>query len=474
MQRIAFIYRDISFQAPLGIMYLSAFLKKSGHECWLFLIERDNIKDLKEFRPDFLCYTVTTSNYKYYVEYNKYLRGRLNAMSLFGGPHATFFPEMINEDGVDGVCVGEGEQALLDLVSRIEQKKDYSDALNWTLKVDGRVVKNKCIRLEANIDNYPFPDRETFFKTPQLRRSKIWIFIGSRGCPFQCSYCHNHMMKSIYDNEYRVRYRSIANIMDEVSQVKKEFPLEMIMFTDDTFNLNKKWLKEFSQEYGKKFRIPYSCYIRADLMDEEVGEYLNQSNCRIAYMGIESGNERVRREILNRPMSNEQIVRAARILNKNKIKIVALNILGIPGTTFAEDLDTLKLNILCKPYQAVGQLLQPYPNTKIFDYSIKLNLFTASDISNLGDVFTDSKLSFNHKHLKQVIYLRDLFHLFVRFPPLFSLFPLFLIFPRKIFYYLAKVHYGYAKFRLFPLFNSPSEIWEALINYYNREKRGTS
>jgi len=474
MKKIAFIYRDISFQAPLGLMYLSSFLKKNGYICYLYLSERDDIKELIKFKPDFLCYTVTTSTYKYYVEYNKVLRKKVNAMSLFGGPHATFFPEMINEEKVDGVCMGEGEDALLDLITKIQKEENYFNTENWVFKTNGNIIKNKCRKLEMNIDNYPFPDRETFFKTSQLQKSKIWIFIGSRGCPYQCSYCHNHMMKSIYGSNYRVRYRTPGNMIEEISLVKKAYSLEMIMFTDDTFNLNKKWLKELLSEYARYVKIPYSCYIRADLMDDEVGEYLGKSNCAIAYMGIESGNERVRREILNRPMSNQQIINAAKILNKNKVKIVALNILGVPGTTFLDDLDTLNLNIQCSPYQAVGQLLQPYPNTKIFDFSVKLNLFSEKDISNLGDVFTDSKLSFNRDHLKQIIYLRDLFPFFVKFPPLFKLFPVLLLFPRKIFYYLNKIHYGYSKFRLFPLFNSPKEILLAILNYYKREKRGTS
>lgn len=473
MKKIAFIYRDISFQAPLGIMYLSAVLRRAGHECRLFIAEQDNLGELISFKPDFCCYTVTTANHRYYVDHNKKVRRYLKTMSLFGGPHATFFPEMINEEGIDGVCRGEGEEALLELVTRVDEKRDYLNTRNWSFKRDGKTVTNECGKLEMKIDDIPFPDRETFFKSPWLRRSKVWVFIGSRGCPYQCAYCHNHMMKALYGS-YSVRFRSPENIIKEISAVRKKYPMRMAIFTDDTFNLNKQWLTEFAYEYSRCCGLPYACYVRADLMDEEVGGHLRRSNCAVVYMGIESGNERVRKEILNRPMTDTQILNASSILNKNGIKIVALNMIGIPGTSFSDDIDTLKLNIRCRPFQAVSQFLQPYPNTRIFDYSIKLKLFDEVNASGLGDFFTDTKIAFPHKHVKQVTYLRDLFQFFVRFPFLFNLFPIFLFFPRRIFYALAKIDYGYSKFRLFPVFNSPREIFAAMLNFYKREKGGTS
>jgi len=472
--KVAFVYRDISFQAPLGIMYLSAFLKKNGHDPCAFIIEQDTVEDLVKFKPDFLCYTVTTSNYKFYVGYNKAVKKKIEAISLFGGPHATFFPELIAEPEIDGVCMGDGEEALLDLVTRVEKKEGYLNTPNWVFKANGKIVKNGCRKLERDIDRYPFPDRGTFFKTRKLRSSSIWVFIGSRGCPYQCSYCHNHLMNTIYAGSPRVRFRAPGNIIAEINEVRREYPVKQIIFTDDTFNLNKKWLEALSDKYAKEVNIPYSCYIRANLVDDDIGEYLRRSNCAVAYLGIESGSERVRKDVLNRPMSDHDIIMASRILNKNKIKIVALNILGIPGTTFSDDIDTLRLNIQCRPYQAVGQLLQPYPNTRIYDYSVQLNLFHEEDVSRLGDLLTDSKLSFSPGHLRKVTILRDLFAFFVKFPFLFKLFPIFLIFPRKILYGISKMYYGYLKLRLFPVFNSPREIFEGIVNFYKREKKGTS
>ena len=474
MKKIAFIYRDISFQAPLGMMYLSAVLKKAGYKVMLFLTEKDSTDELIRFNPDFLCYSVTTNNYKEYLDYNRKIKKRLNAMSLFGGPHATFFPEMINEDGVDGVCRGEGEEALLEIISKIDNNQDYASTKNWFLKINNNIVKNECRKLEMDIDKYPFPDRSTFFKTSKLKASKIWILLGSRGCPFQCSYCHNHLLKTIYNNHYPVRHRSHENILEEIQSIKEKYPVEMIIFTEDMFNLDKKWLEGFTEKYRKRLNIPYACNLRANFIDEDVASMLKKSNCKVAYLGIESGNENVRKNILNRYMSNKDILNASKLLNKNNIRVVALNILGIPGTTFSEDIDTLNLNIACRPFQAVGQLLQPYPNTKIYDYSIKLNLFAEEDIPKLGDLFTDSSLRFPPDQMKKITYLRDLFPFLVQYPFLFNFFNLFLLFPRKLFYYLNKIHYGYCKFRLFPVFNSPKEFFSGLKDYYNRERRKTS
>jgi len=416
--RVLFVTYDI-YMEPLGILYLSSVLKQAGHETALAVIsEEDVLATARSFRPDVVAYSLHTGVQQYHLAVNNRLKQERSFFAAFGGPHPTFFPEMIEEQGVDGVCLGEGEAALLNLVQRLENGQPLSDLKNWWLRHNGQIQRNPLAPLIADLDTIPFPDRE-------LMRSKEYLLkypgqrsiMTARGCPYRCTYCFNHAYVELYGGEgRRVRRRSVDNVIEEALQLKLDYGLQFVYFADDTFNLMTDWLAEFADKYPTKVGIPFLCNIRANVVTEERMRLIARAGAYSVCMGIETGNERLRNTVLKRGMTDEQIYRAARIVHDLGLKLYTTNILGNPGSSLEDDWQTVRLNQAVRPHATSVTLLQPYPRTEIREYAASLGLIkgTVEDIPSSYARSTVIKME--PKQRRQVENLHHLFGLLVQAP----------------------------------------------------------
>ena len=128
--KVQFLLKNTGMYERLGIMTLSSVLKKRGHDVRLNLTEEANeseiVEKVKNYKPDILAYSIMTGEHIYHIELNQMVRSHYqNALSVFGGPHPTYCPEMIEKDGVDAICRGEGEIYFAELVDKLEKKKDF-------------------------------------------------------------------------------------------------------------------------------------------------------------------------------------------------------------------------------------------------------------------------------------------------------------------------------------------------------------
>jgi len=407
-----FLDKHTIYRVPLGILYLASSLKKSGHNIFICEPSREDVfKKVEQIKPEMICYSLRTGFHRYYIELNKQLKNKFIFFSVFGGPHPTFFPEMIEENGVDAVALGECEEALVDLANCLEKNQSYLGIRNFWFKIRDGVFKNELRPLEQNLDRLDFPSRSLLDDYKEIKFSVINNFITSRGCPFNCSYCFNHRLKEMYAGQKYIRRRSVDNIIAEIKEVAAKYNLERIHFEDDTFNMDKDWLTEFAVKYPK---IPFKCNLRANLVDEEVVKLLKKANCISVTFAIEAGNDRIRNEILCRNMTKDQIIKCAGLLKKYEIKFITENILANPTSTLSDDIETLDLNIVCQPEYPTVSLLQPYPGTKIFEIAVANKQFKAADINNLESFFYSSPLEISQKQERNN--LQKLFAIIVAFP----------------------------------------------------------
>ena len=416
--KILFINKFLSKGAinrePLGILSLSSAIADK-HKVFILEPARDNIdQKIKSIKPDVIAYSIRTSYHKYYIDLNRELKSKYKFVSIFGGPHATLFPDMINEKGVDCICRGEGEEALLEFLDTLENKGDITKVRNLWVKKNKKIYQNPVRPLIQDLDQLRFPDRSLLDGYREIKSSKVKNFITGRGCPYACSYCFNAGFRKIYFGQNYVRKRSVGNIINEIKGVKNKYGIEIAILDDDTININKKWLLEFCKQF-KTLGIKFICIgIRADLVDENTVRSLKNSHCIGVVFGIESGNETVRREILNRYMSNKQIIACAKLFKKYRINYTTENILGIPTTSLENDLETLKLNVICKPMYSNAHIMQPYPSTGIFEFAVKKGLYKQRNFDDLNDFFIESKMQIENKYEREN--LQRLFSLAVRFP----------------------------------------------------------
>lgn len=354
-----------------GIMSIGALLKKHGFGSDVIPAELPSVAaHLRTHPRALLAYSTPTPYARHYLDLNRKIRESFpDALSVFGGPHATFFPEMIEERGVDGVCVGEGEYAMLDFVKRYAAGGSLKDIPNWWFREKGTIYRNDIRPLIQDLDELPVPDH-SFFRKAMAPSVTQAVVITSRGCPGRCTYCFNHAYRKLYAGKGQMlRRRSVGHVMAELLELKA-MGYQYIRFMDDVFILSAEWIEEFSAVYREKIGLPFTCLARAEFVKPEVCRALKRAGCYRMLLGIEAGNDYVRQHIMKRPMTKETLICAAQTIREAGLKLTTANILGVPGGSFDADWETLELNLKCMPDYGSVSLLQAYPRTEIYDIAM--------------------------------------------------------------------------------------------------------
>lgn len=479
--RILFICKDINLSEPMGILSLSAVLRKAGHETCLALAERRGVlARVRDFQPDILAYSVTTGFYRYYLDLNRQLKAELarngqQVLTLIGGPHATFFPEMLESDGVDVICRGEGEDAIVDFANALELGKDYSLIQNLWVKTSNGIIRNEMRPLIADLDRLPFPDRDLLFSLDSYTRdSPMKIVFTSRGCPYLCTYCFNHKYNSLYRGKGEiVRYRSVDNVLAEIKDVSSKWPLKHVFFLSDTFILDRAWVSEFAERYSTEIKLPFTCNVRANLVDEQVASDLKKAGCVSVLFGVESGDEQMRNNILKRQMSDEVLLRAGELLRAANICLYTQNILALPGESFSQALSTMELNQRLRPAYAWASIFTPYPSNELTEYAIQNGYFEGKAGEVNYSYHSHSVMKFSSRRERRMFTnLHRLFGIFVEWPFLgrharvLCAMPLTVIY--SIFY---KLWYGYTnRYRIYPYPVSLREFLIGLVRFFKKDR----
>ncbi len=406
---------------PLGLMYLSSAAKTAGHDVELASTKDDLERKLAEFKPGVVGYSVITGDHNFYLELNKQLKRNHKFLSVFGGPHPTFFPSIIQEEEVDVVCRGEGENAFVDLLDTLDSPGAISNIPNLVVKKGDKITSNP-LRPLTDVNGLPFPDRSLVAELKGVGDGPIKHFISSRGCPFNCSYCFNESFSELYKGlGQRVRFRDVSSVVDEIEEVTHNSPTRFVYFQDDTFTLNKTWLTQFADEYSKRISLPFHCHVRPNTLDKEKADLLQKAGCYSVHIAAETANDRLRNKVLNRGMTQDQILNASKLLRDRGIRFMLQNMIGLPSGSLKDDFDTLELNIRCKPDYSWVSIFQPYPGTRLAKFC-QDNGFYRGDFNDLGSNFFDSsKLNFTDEYKNQLANLQKLFAVFVEYPELHSL-----------------------------------------------------
>jgi len=392
VKKITFVISEVKLHEQLSIMALSASLKNLGHYTSLVYFQNDPLNKnkilnaLQREKPDFIAFSFMSYAKEHYIELGNYIKQYMEIPIIIGGPAATFDQSLsdIKNNPFDAVCIGEGDMSIVNFLNEYNHGKNSSPLHNFVTRSENRgQLKGGLLDLVDPLDQLPFPDRKIIYdKDDFLRNSKIKMFMSGRGCPYKCTYCFNHKYNNMYKGKGRIiRRKSVDYFIEEVYQIKKEYPLEGIILEDDIFIINKEWLVEFAEKYPKQIGLPYMCYVRPNLVSRKIARLLKISGCYSTRVAIECGNEALRNKILKRDLSNKQILKSCQILHDEGLKVGTINMLGLPTETIKNMEETLILNRACKPEHLSANIFMPLPGVDLTFFAIDKGLLNENFVA---------------------------------------------------------------------------------------------
>ena len=372
-------YKSHIITPPLGIGYLSSYLRKNGIEVKIIDALKENlelksvVKIILKEKPDVVGITCLTAFYIEVCKLSRMLK-RYNYKVIVGGVHPTFLPyRTLKESKADFIVCGEGEKALLQILKSNFKPKNIIGVYS---QKNIKKVKNIPFPQKAeafmNLNQLPFPDWEqmnpnTYPRAPHGAIAKnfpIGIIMTTRGCPYMCSFCAS---PKFYDR--KIRFRSVSNVIAEIKYLVKNFSIKEVHFEDDNLTLKRNHVEKLCKEIIKnKIKISWACPngIRADRVDEKLLKLMKKAGCYFVAFGIESANPKILNNI-HKLETIDTIKKAIELANKVGIECQGFFIFGLPGETKETIKESINFAKNSKLTRAQFMILDVIPGSELWD-----------------------------------------------------------------------------------------------------------
>jgi anaerobic magnesium-protoporphyrin IX monomethyl ester cyclase len=347
----------------------------------------DMVSDFQEkvrkYEPDIIGLSTTEPTYKAGLELLRSIKDN-GILTIVGGAYPTLCPEfIIKEDAVDSVCIGEGENALVELCQSMQSNKSFYDIKNMWFKKDSEIVKNPP-RALCEIDDIPFQDWTPWQVPPRASKAMAGeirttaLVELTRGCPFSCNFCANHFLNQNFKGNYRER--SVGRFIEEIQHLQTKFNVAFIYIADETFlTTSQKRFKEFIDRYSQ-VKLPFWCQSRPESITYEKIKALKEVGLHAINIGIESGNFEFRKKILNRASTDSKIINGITEATRAGVRVGANVIIGFPGETREHIFETIELVRQANPSSTMIHLFQPYIKTPLRQECVKMGLIEEDHI----------------------------------------------------------------------------------------------
>lgn len=437
--RVLFVYPNLNTQMGFnqGLAMISAFLKRAGHETRLVNLNEnlppvptreEILAEIRAWNPGVLAASTLSQQYAEARDLVAWLRKRYDELGetppvfVVGGVHPSMVPEQVMADGVwDHVAVGECEDAMVDLVERIdggdaELISSCSNFLSWKSNARPRHYsertsdnwKRNPVRPFPNISIMPMADYELFDTQRILDSKNGWAgLITSRGCPYRCTYCLNHEVIDTYRADLKApvrelnffRFRHPEEVLDEMRFLLNRYErVNTFIMDDDLFTQNVEHAVNFCKAYEEsEINVPFVVNAHVKQLDERVANALKRAGCTILKMGIESGSPRVRKEVLQRPMSDNDIFETVRLAETAGLHSSGFVMVGLPGETHEERWETVDLLARLEIGRFRSSMFYPFPGTGAFKLSVDGGFIDPEKVERLTDFTESSCLDFGAK-----------------------------------------------------------------------------
>jgi len=387
----------ISFQDNtdvIGVKYLHAYTTSKGYDSSVLLLPSSKPANVKlainyiiTRKPHVLCFSIMSHEFQRAKDFVNALRGHsCNSFIIFGGIHPTALPESCLEIS-DIVVLGEGEETLLELLRFLDtgELDKFAQVKGIVFKQGNRIIHTPARGPIRDIDMLPYPGhlpesihithRESIrsvmepaiYKKYARYQGTFLSVISSRGCPFSCHYCCNSVLKSLY-GKTTVRNRAPEYVIDEIVREVRNFGnILYVNFQDDCFMAHSmEWITKFTEQYLREVAIPFVVRTTPKHINREKLALLKSAGLRWIFMGLQSGSDRINREIYGRNVTSEEFIKAANIVSRAKLSSWYDVILDNPYETEAENLRTIDILLsMPRPFQLSLFSLDFFPGTEL-------------------------------------------------------------------------------------------------------------
>lgn len=369
--RILFLEIDTEAEwavCALGPAFLAPVAREAGHVVELLRVRVEwpvdrVVAEVRAWAPDLIGLSLTSRQWLRAREVAGALRRAGRWPVLAGGLQATFAPEeVLATEGIDALCLGEGEAPFRAVLAHMAAGSALAEAeLDNIWVAGGR--RPKLAPPIAEIDSIPFLARDMLDEP-----DGVVHMATQRGCPFPCTYCAARMYDQLYDGigSYG-RRRSVESVLRELERLRATGPLAYVIFLDDTFTIHHPWVFEFCQQFPERVGVGFSIHARAETMNPKLIAALAAAGCKHIVYGVESGSERVRREVMKRPVTNDRLVEVFDRTKAAGIMVTANYMLGVPGETAADMQATMDLHARLAPLDFGYFVFYPFPGTQLFE-----------------------------------------------------------------------------------------------------------
>jgi anaerobic magnesium-protoporphyrin IX monomethyl ester cyclase len=417
--KIFFIYPSAESQLGFnyGVAHMASVLKRAGHQVgfWQLCEEIEPLPDEDKFierisleNPDILAFSVVTNQWQYTQKLASWTKKELSIPLVIGGIHTLFNTREILETGLfDYVFRGECEDALLEFVEKLERGQSVEDVRNLALMPGGKIKINP-VRPLPDLTKLPPKDYQCMDFQSVIDAKNGWVgLMASRGCPFACTYCFNHVMVKAYKDDLKCNFKQlnyirqfgVDEVIKEIEYLQKNYRnIKMFIFDDDLFTFDKGYVQEFCKAYKKVSGVPFVVNAHVGFFDDECAEALARANCKIVKFGVESGSPKVRNKILNRHMSNKKIIEAIKIVADHRMHSSVFLIIGFPHEDRDDLFETIKLMAAAKPGRFRWTYFFPFPGTKAHQISLDGGYINSEKMEKLKNFTDESCLEFGPEH----------------------------------------------------------------------------
>lgn len=363
-------------------------------------------RKIERFRPDIIGFSVMSFDYSQALKMSRFIKKHYNIKIIFGGVHSILMPEqVIKNREVDIVCTCEGEYVLKDLM---DKKLDCRNVKGIWYKKEDNIIKNKNLKLIENLDELPFPDFDDYdLKKYFLINNNHLPIMGSRGCPYNCTYCSNHAIRKKLEGKY-VRLRSADSLIKEIEMRINQYysrGMRYLFFYDDTFILDRKFVLDFCRKFREKGfdkKIKWNVNVRANLVTDEIIKEMKEAGCYEVRMGVEAGNDNIRNNLYKRAMSEEQIYNAVQIIKKYGLHLRVQFIVGAPYDTIGTMNESYRMARRINADYTLFPILMPLPETEIKEICEKENLIEKKGFKDSHIMFTTPVTKTKYAGMKDI------------------------------------------------------------------------